>query len=259
MSFLSHFRILTKILAVVMLLSVVAAGITWYAVNALGALNDGAGSMATAALRSLDAARMNQNVLALNRAEFRAALDPRVENRAEAHTVVVEQLKEFAERFEEVGKTSDDLARNMFPAVKEAFAAYKLDLDESFRTIDGVKDFQMTETAQRLRDATMKSRASAEKLRVAVRAVADRMNNRVSEFSKKASDEYESASRLMMIAATIGIVFATVLGFLVGQFGIAKPMRALVGLLQRLAKGDDIEITGTERKDEIGETALAGC
>jgi methyl-accepting chemotaxis protein len=44
---------------------------------------------------------------------------------------------------------------------------------------------------------------------------------------------------------------------MVGQFGIAKPMRALVALLQRLAKGEDVEITGTERQDEIGETARA--
>jgi methyl-accepting chemotaxis protein len=46
------------------------------------------------------------------------------------------------------------------------------------------------------------------------------------------------------------------LSWLIGR-GIAKPIRVLVGLLQRMAKGETIEITGVERKDEVGETARA--
>jgi methyl-accepting chemotaxis protein len=41
------------------------------------------------------------------------------------------------------------------------------------------------------------------------------------------------------------------------SLGVAKPIRALVKLLQRLAAGEEVEITGTERKDEVGETARA--
>src|SRR5207302_4560949 len=72
-----------------------------------------------------------------------------------------------------------------------------------------------------------------------------------------ATEEYESTSRLMVTVSAIGIVFGLAMGFLIGQVGIAKPMRALVGLLQRMAKGEDIEIAGAERKDEVGETARA--
>src|SRR4051794_40003697 len=102
MSLLARFRILTKILSIVLLLSAVAGGIAYYGIQALSSLNDGANNMQAAATRSLAAARMNQNVLALNRAEFRAALDPRAENRIEARKVVDDQLKQFTERFEQV-------------------------------------------------------------------------------------------------------------------------------------------------------------
>jgi methyl-accepting chemotaxis protein len=61
----------------------------------------------------------------------------------------------------------------------------------------------------------------------------------------------------MMVLSAIGIALGLVLGFLIGQFGVAKPMRALVGDLQRMAKGEEIDVTGTERKDEVGETARA--
>src|ERR1043165_5011625 len=113
--------------------------------------------MQAAAGRSLAAARMNQNVLALNRAEFRAALDPRAENRIEARKIVDDQLKQFIERFEHVAKTRDEQARNLLPAVKEALAEYQRGLESGFRTIEGIKDFQMAESALKLRDNAMTS------------------------------------------------------------------------------------------------------
>ena len=42
-----------------------------------------------------------------------------------------------------------------------------------------------------------------------------------------------------------------------GAFNIARPLRALVVPLQRMAKGEAVELPGTERQDEIGETACA--
>jgi methyl-accepting chemotaxis protein len=43
----------------------------------------------------------------------------------------------------------------------------------------------------------------------------------------------------------------------IGIFGIARPLGALVGLLQRMARGEDVAMTGHERGDEIGDTARA--
>ena len=88
--FLARFRILTKILAIVVVTAAVAAGISFLGIHALASLNDGADNMKFAAQRALDAARANQNVIALNRAEFRVALDPTAENRAEVHKVIDE-------------------------------------------------------------------------------------------------------------------------------------------------------------------------
>jgi methyl-accepting chemotaxis protein len=257
MSFLARFRVLTKILAVIVLLSAITTGIAWLGVNALGSLNAGADDMNAASKRALLAMRANQNVLALSRAEFDAALDPRPENRAQARKVVDEQMKNFEARVDEVAKTRDEQARNMMPAVRDAWAVYRKQLDNTFQLADGAKDVKLDEQTERLRDSATKSRAEAAKLQASMRAVADRLSDRVENFAKAAADEYATTSRWMTIAAAAGIVLGLCLGFMIGQFGIAKPIRALVGLLQRMAKGETIEITGTERKDEIGETARA--
>ncbi len=257
MSFLARFKILTKILAVIALMAVIAAGISWLGIHALSTLNDGADNMSVAAQRALEAARADQNVIAMNRAEFRVALDPRAENRAAVRKVIDEQLKLLNEHIGDVGKTRDDEAKAMLPGVRQAIATYEKDLEETLRLADGTKDVQLSEQTEKLRDAAMKSRAAAEKLQAEVKTLADRLQGRVDHFAQTATEEYQSVSRLMIVIATIGIVLGVAAGFMVGQFGIAKPMRALVGLLQRLAKGEDIEITGTGRKDEIGETAQA--
>jgi methyl-accepting chemotaxis protein len=125
MSFLARFRILTKILAIVMLMAVVAAVISALGISALSSLNAGADNMNAPSKRALIAARANQNVIALNRSEFRIALDPRPENREQVRKDVDEQTKEFQERIDELGKTRDEQARAMMPAVKEAWSAYQ--------------------------------------------------------------------------------------------------------------------------------------
>jgi methyl-accepting chemotaxis protein len=61
---------------------------------------------------------------------------------------------------------------------------------------------------------------------------------------------------MMIICSVIGIALGLMLGFLIGQYGVAKPLSAIVGLLQSLAEGHfDINIDGTDRKDEIGHVA----
>jgi methyl-accepting chemotaxis protein len=258
MSFLARFRILTKIIAIVVLMAAVAVSISWIGIRALSTLNDGADNMRAAAGRTLQAARANQNVIALNRAEFRVALDPSAENRADVRKVIDEQMKAYQASLEEVRKTPDEKAQSMLPAVNEAMAAYKLSMENTLRMADGVKDAQLGAETTQLRDAVMKSRAAAEHLRTTVRGLADRLNERVNNLATAATAEYESTSRLLIIFSIVGIITGLAAGFMIGQYGVAKPIRTIVELLRKLATGDfSNEVVGTDRKDEIGDIAKA--
>ena len=256
MSFMGRFRILTKVLSIVTLLSAVAVTIAWLAVSALGELSEKADLMAGAAKRALLAARTNQNVIALNRAEFRSALDPSDENRLAAREVIQTQLKQYEERFAEIAQTKDDMAKAMLPDVSKAFAAYKAQLEKTLAVVDAEKSATISPSAVRLREAAMLSRTAAEELQAKVRALADRLNARVEEKAKEAHDQYESTSKFLIVLAALGIILGAALGFLVGQFGVAKPIRAIVALLQQLAGGNyDMTVHSTERKDEVGDVA----
>lgn len=60
---LARFGILTKVLAIVVLLSGIAAGMAYLGISALGQLNEDAERMQAAASRALTAARASQNVI----------------------------------------------------------------------------------------------------------------------------------------------------------------------------------------------------
>jgi methyl-accepting chemotaxis protein len=63
--------------------------------------------------------------------------------------------------------------------------------------------------------------------------------------------------RMVWIVMSSIIVVGLLLGLLVSLIGITKPLGALVDVLQRMAKGEDLDVVGSSRKDEIGDTARA--
>ena len=256
MSLLARFKIITKILAVIMLLGAVTVGTSWLGIHAMASLNAGADNMSAAAQRALEAARANQSVIALNRAEFRVALDPSPENRAAVHGVIDEQNKLFNDRLADVGKTRDAQAMSMLPAVKTAMAEYQRDLQNTLALADSAKNVQLGDMTIQLRDSVLKSRAAAEKLQGTVRAVADRLVERVEHFVKEGSDEYEATSRLLTIVAAIGIVFGVIAGYMIGQFGIVRPIMLLKTVMEAFA-GNDLkaDVPGVDRRDEVGDMA----
>ena len=256
MSFLANFRVLTKVLAIICVLSLITGIMAWLGISSLHSVSDRAGTMARSAERALLATRANNNVVAMNRAEFRSALDPRDENRLAARATIDEQLKQLEERLAEVSKTSDEKTQALLPAVRSALSAYQSQMKQTLQSVDDAKSVEVTQSAAGLRDTAMKSRAAAEALQIAIRAVATRLDQRVMENNKAAEDEYASASRLLVILSVGSVVFGLGFGFAVGQYGIAKPIRAVVELLQQLAAGKyDVGISGEERGDEVGDVA----
>jgi methyl-accepting chemotaxis protein len=255
---MGRFRILPKILSIVGMLAILMGGVAYIAINALAAQNYNAERMTLAAKRSLLAARANHNVLAINRAEFRSALDPRDENRNAAHKVIDEQLKQFQERIDEVKKTADHEVQAILPAVQEALSEYERSLKMTVSATVAAASEKISDSAEKLREVAMKSRAAAENLQAKIKAVADRLDARVEEFEKLTENDYVSTSKTLIGIAIASVLGGMLLGFLIGQYGIARPIRAMVALLQQLASGDyNADVHSTDRKDEVGDVAKA--
>ena len=256
MLFLPRFRILTKILAIVGGLSIIAGMLAYLGISSLKSLSEHGVVTARAAERALLSAEANQNVLAINRAEFRSALDPRDENRLAARSLIDEQFKSLEERLATISKTQDPQAIALLPGVRSALSAYQAQLKQTLDAVESAKAVDLTQSAEKLRDVAMKSRAAAEELQARVRAVADRKDERVRDNVKASEQEYVSTSELLILLAASGVLLGLLFGFVVGQYGVAKPIRAVVAMLQQLADGQyDIPVHGTDRRDEVGDVA----
>ncbi|MBR1202179.1 MULTISPECIES: methyl-accepting chemotaxis protein [unclassified Bradyrhizobium] len=256
MMFLARFRILTKILAIVGGLSIIAGMLAYLGISSLKSLSERGVVTARAAERALLSAEANQNVLAINRAEFRSALDPRDENRLAARSLIDEQFKSLEERLATISKTQDPQTIALLPGVRSALSAYRAQLKQTLDTVESAKAVDLTQSAEKLRDVAMKSRAAAEELQARVRAVADRQDERVRDNVKASEQEYVSTSELLILLAASGVLLGLLFGFVVGQYGVAKPIRAVVAMLQQIANGQyDIPVHGTDRRDEVGDVA----
>jgi methyl-accepting chemotaxis protein len=78
-------------------------------------------------------------------------------------------------------------------------------------------------------------------------------------FAKNRADEQHSETvagiRAVITLSVVSGLAALGLALAVGIFGIARPLSALVLLLQRMARGENVEMTALGRRDEIGDTA----
>jgi methyl-accepting chemotaxis protein len=256
MSLLARVKIITKILAVIMLLGAVAVGTSWLGIRAMSAMNEDAETMTSTAKRAVEAARASTSVISLSSAEFQVALDPRPENRATVHKIVDEQMKLFKERFEDFGKTRDEKTRAMLPGIRDTMATYEKSLENTLRLADEAKGIELVEQVERLRASAMNSQASAAQLRTDMRTVVGLLDDRLNAFAAHASEEYQKTSRQLILAAAGGILFGILAGFLIAQFGIVKPINLLKAVMEAFARNDlKAEVPGIERRDELGDMA----
>ncbi|WP_159010069.1 methyl-accepting chemotaxis protein [Bradyrhizobium sp. S69] len=256
MSLLARVKIITKILAVILLLGAVAVGTSWLGIRAMSSMNDDAETMTSSAKRALEAARASTSVMSLSSAEFQVALDPRPENRATVRKIVDEQMKLFKERFEDFGKTRDEKTRAMLPAIGDTMAAYEKSLQNTLRLADEASGVELAEHVERLRASAVNSQISANELRAHMRTVVESLDDRVDAFARHASEEYRATSRQLTIVATIGILFGILAGYLIGQFGIVRPINLLKAVMEAFARNDlKADVPGLERRDELGDMA----
>ena len=255
---LSRFRVLTKVIAIVCLLSMVAGGITWLGVNSLKMLSGATHDMDVKAHEALASQRLMTSLLAINRAEFQVAANPTPEIKKTAREVVGKETKLFDERLQWLkDHTTEVAAQAAIFDVESGWQAYKLRAQATLKSAEALDEISPASEFAKLRQEAVISSRVADNAQASLDKLVNAYNEVVTQASESAAGQYRQVSKLMIIVAAIGIILGFAFAFTIGQFGVVRPMRKLVALLQRMAQGDQVEITGTERGDEVGEIARA--
>jgi methyl-accepting chemotaxis protein len=250
-------KIVFKVLTVVALMSVVTVIIGFLGVQAVTELNKDTDEIELAGREALISARANQNILMLSRSEFRIAADPSPAHVQEIGTIVQDQRKQFEKHIADLKTMADARQGELLRSVEQTYVTYQRELDDTFQVArrNGAQ-ISNDKSRQEIIDSAMASRTAAEKLYGAVRAFAEYSDNKASSVSKSASEHSAEVRTMLIVVASLGILGGIVVGLLIAQYGIGRPVSASVGCLRRLADGDlTVEIFGVERKDEVGQIA----
>jgi methyl-accepting chemotaxis protein len=205
---------------------------------------------------ALISSRLSTNVTALNRDECRIAADPRKASVDEIMPQIAEEEKSLDKEMKDLQASEKSPVRvAKINDVQALIAEYRTALEGTVK-IAAATHIDVQSEMDKLRDSATDSRAKSEKLREALNTLSKDMDDEVTEVTNGAKQEYDTATRWMLITTVAGITASILLGFVVGSLGIARPIRRMVTALQDLAKGNfSLNLTGEERADEIGDVA----
>lgn len=256
MAFLSRFKILTKILSVIVLLSVIAIAMAVLGIGSLKSLNDATTRMEASAEKALLSQQIAVNLVTMNRAQFQISTNPEKENREAARQIIEQETQQFNERLQALYKDADSDSQQILTLVEMNWSRYSTDLENTYRAAEAVTDSKVSAEMDNLRNDAIASAEIANRMRISLRDYSEKLQKKVSQESAAATAEYAQTSQMLIATAVIGIAFGLIAGFLIGQYGIARPIRSMVALLQRLASGDyNLDVEGAGRRDEVGDIA----
>ncbi|MGU3492906.1 methyl-accepting chemotaxis protein [Xanthobacteraceae bacterium A53D] len=253
---LSNFKVFTKILMVLGLLSGVAILVTVLGIRSLSALNEATDAMQTTATQSLRTQGLGTSLNALSRSEFDLTGDPSAANRERVLKQIDTEKDLFARRLKVLQTSMTGEKRQRLAEIETLYASYEKELGGTLALTARYTDTQIPPDLAAVRREAQISARIAQELAEKLRLFALDLDKEVGQVSDAATAKYESASLQMMVIAGLGIGIGIVLAFLIGRFGIARPIAGVVVILQRLARGEfDIAIPDTERRDEVGDVA----
>lgn len=253
MTLFRNLKIGAKIYAIVGLLSLVTAVISWRGIEALRTYQTEVQEMLLASNRSAHGLEVNALIYA----------------------VVMDTRGTFMSRSpDEMEKYSKPLLANLHEMDRLMKEWQALLPPERARGLDGaianVQDFITfrTETVRLAREAGTdqartysdndKNRGNRQELGQAIERLAKSNQQEIADISKLLNESYSRSLAELIGIAAVGIVAGLVLSFLVTARAITRPLAALTSVMRLLATGKfDVSVPGADRTDELGDMAGA--
>lgn len=249
---LSNVKTLYKILLCFALVTVFIAGTTWFATSRMRQIDD-----TYTVLLEREAISMKEGVRVQSSLQNFARLVWRMVSETDAAALkendveVARNRTRMAEFAQKIAKLTPDYG----PRFAEIYRAYEKLYEEDYLAIKAAKAANKHEEALKIaRDMSPKSAA----LRTQAAAATDELEKHVMAGSNAATDQTNSTITITMSVTGIALAAAMLLAFLLAQFSIVRPLKALTRAMGELANGNfDVALPGLGRKDEVGEIAGA--
>ena len=249
---LSNIKTLYKILLCFAVLTVIIAGTTWFATSRMRQIDDTyTVLLEKEAMAIRDSVRMQSALQNFGRLNWRmvAETDPAAIKSTEDE--ITNNRKRMVDLRESVLKLSPTFG----PRLAEVVDGYEKLIADDFSKVRAAKAANNHEEARRLTVA-MTPKTSA--LRTQAVTVSDELEKYVMSNSNAATDQTNNTIFVTVTVTSAAVGAAVLLAFLLAQFSIVRPLKALTSAMHELASGNfDVLLPGLGRKDEVGEIAGA--
>lgn len=248
---LKHASIVQKMLAVVLLLGLTAAGIATVAFLQLNDLTRSFNTVGASEEAAREAMDLRVDIIAISRMTYQLAQSS---ERAEDFRA------EAARRAEEMLGRLPKLAAVADPRQSEQLAAIRSALEHYFADIGAMVDTAAASANDSAAIAAALDAALAGQKAVTdtVKAYSTYSAEMMAAQREGAAAQARSAARNVVVTALLAILAGAAVAGWIARNSISTPLRRIVGVLTELARGNtEVEIAGAERRDEIGEVARA--
>ena len=253
MSFLNNLRMVYKVGLIALAMACVMIALIGYMANRMTAIDDAYSDIIKRVDNStVTVARIARRVETFREAAFELLTEPTdagnvrlLKTTRDMSAEVIDGLNKtkasLPEKATEMNKLSDTLST--------AFSACKPSIEAAAKTTDQA---ELTKIGERLRTEC------STVLQAAIEAQVTFVGDMV-EFAKNRADgqhaETTAQIRTVLIVSVMSALASLAFALAIGIFGISRPLGALVALLQRMGRGEDVEMIALARKDEVGDTA----
>ncbi|WP_372053064.1 methyl-accepting chemotaxis protein (plasmid) [Tistrella mobilis] len=251
---ISNLKISRKILMIIAVMAAVSIVIALVAQSGMRGLIDATQQLREVSLNVRDAARSNQSVIDMNRAEYRIAADARAFEKSKEEALAAKTRFESLIAAAKERATPEELA--LIRRIEEQSKVYYGELDGTFRVSSQAGDRTLSPAQAAVVDEVNSSGVASVELRKRVSALTEATVERADQTYEMAAALGNRTTMILIVIAAAGIVLGVALGLLISSRGIVRPLMGTVKGLEGLAAGDlGIEVHGTERRDEVGDIA----
>ena len=248
----SNIKTLYKILLCFAVVVLFVGGTTWFATSQMRQIDDSYSVLIEKDAMALrDAIRLQEILQNFGRLSWRLT----AENDATAIKNTDGEIMGNGRRVVEIADGIAKLAPVFGPRFAQVVKGYERMIEDDYAAIREAKLAGRHDEARMLA-ATLIPRTTA--LRRQAQAIADELEKQLLTASSAATEQTNRTIAISLSVTSLALALAIGLAFVLAQFSIVRPLRALTGAMGELAKGNfDVVLPGLGRKDEVGEIAQA--
>ncbi len=246
-----NLSIVHKMLSVVALLSLAAAGIAWVSYSQLTALSNTFSEVGHTEEAAREAMDLRIDIVAISRMTYQLATEPK--EAAAYHAQNKKRADEMLGRLPKLESVADNAQKQQLRDIKTSLNAYFAKIDQMIRTAESNPD-----DAAAIKAGLDNALKGQQDVTAKVKIYSTYSGQLMAAKRQNSAEHAAFASQSILLTALIAIILGMTIAVLIANYGISRPIGRIVRTLKTLAEGASVQtIQGAERKDEIGQLAKA--